>query len=225
MVTFSSCSSCYLFYRLIIYAPQILYISFLWQRAIMYSTFRICITLTRVRISLFTLMRIRIRHIALMQIRIRILLLIKVIRICDHWFTAHPVPSRLHGPPQILKFDFDPDPKPYPDPAFDSMRIRTQLPKWCGSGSAALISTINTRISLYLWKEKKNISLWDKYKYCIPVQLLRSSSQHRALHLARRHHQVANLPETERAHGCPAIGGRAYGLRGHRSSLLHRYKF
>ncbi len=62
--------------------------------------------------------------------------------------------------------------------------------------------------------------------HCTPtVQLLRSSSEHRALHLARRHHQVANLPETERAHGCPAIGGRAHGLRGHRSSLLHRYKF
>ncbi len=33
-VTFSYCSSCYLFYRLTIYAPQVLYISFLWQCAI-----------------------------------------------------------------------------------------------------------------------------------------------------------------------------------------------
>jgi hypothetical protein len=48
-----------------------------------------------------------------MRIWIRILLLIKVMKICDHWSTDSP---RLHfEPPQVLNFDLDAD----PDPAFD----------------------------------------------------------------------------------------------------------
>jgi hypothetical protein len=51
---------------------------------------RIRITLTRVRIQLFTLMRIRIQPFTLMRIRIRILLIIKGMGICDHWSIDHP---------------------------------------------------------------------------------------------------------------------------------------
>ncbi len=44
----------------------------------------------RIRIQVFTSMRIRIRLSFLKRIRIRTLLLIKVMRICDHWITDPP---------------------------------------------------------------------------------------------------------------------------------------
>ncbi len=59
-------------------------------------------------------------------IQIRILLLIKVIQICDHWFTGpprlhHVSTLSVHGPAwihfeplQLLNFDFDADPDPQP---------------------------------------------------------------------------------------------------------------
>jgi hypothetical protein len=84
-------------------------------------------------------MRIRIQLFALM--RIRILLLIKVIKVCDHWSIDPPglhfEPPCLHGvhgplglcfePLKLLNFNFkaDPESKNDADP--------------CGSGSATLV--------------------------------------------------------------------------------------
>ncbi len=45
---------------------------------------------TLIRIQLFTLIRIRIQRLTLMWIRFRILLLVKVVRICNHWPTDPP---------------------------------------------------------------------------------------------------------------------------------------
>jgi hypothetical protein len=47
-------------------------------------------TLIRIRIQLFTSMQIRIQLFTLMCIRILILLLIKAMRICNHWSTGPP---------------------------------------------------------------------------------------------------------------------------------------
>jgi hypothetical protein len=90
-----------------------------------------------IRILLVTLMRIRIRIYTFM--RIRILLLIKMMRICDHWSTDS---QRLHDPPwlnseplQLLSFELNADPDP--DPV---MRIRIHLfnENPCESGSPTL---------------------------------------------------------------------------------------
>ncbi len=81
------------------------------------------ITLIRIRIraSLSALMRIRIWLITLM--RIRNLLLIKVMRICDHWSND---PPWLHFEPlKLLNFDFNGDPVS----ALHTISNPDQLPK------------------------------------------------------------------------------------------------
>jgi hypothetical protein len=60
------------------------------------------VTLVQNRIQLFTLMLLRIRTQLFILMRIQIQLLIKVIRICDHWSTD----------PRGLHFDFNADPDP-----------------------------------------------------------------------------------------------------------------
>ncbi len=68
--------------------------------------------------------------------RIRILLLIKVMRICDHWSTDRPFLSlhasilSIHGlswlhfePLKLLNFDFNAGPDPDPQPWYSTQKF------------------------------------------------------------------------------------------------------
>jgi hypothetical protein len=118
--------------------------------------------LLRIRawVSLFILTRIRIRLFTLMGIWIRILLLIKVMRICDHWSKdpprlhfepprlrcERPLPSiALPEPLEILNFSFNAD--LYPDPEFNLMRIRIQIPKLLRIRAICQYPSVNEKLS------------------------------------------------------------------------------
>jgi hypothetical protein len=98
-----------------------------------------------------------------MRIRIRILLLIKLVRICDHWPTdptgIHFAPPRLHlsvHGPSRLHFDalklLNIEANADPDTAFHlNADPDSSLQKKCGSGSATL-----------------DLSLPVRYRYRVP---------------------------------------------------------
>ncbi len=112
----------------------------------------------RIRIQFFTWMLIGIRLLPLMLIRIRILLLIKVMRICDHWYTdpACRAPFRASTPPLWASTAIH--------CSIFSILNSSILTLICGSGSATLPVTMRLlrRWNLTILSDK----LVSKKKIC-----------------------------------------------------------